>query len=61
MVSNVPVTLRVPKSMDDFFENMRHRQIKVKGVSISLDDSKTEIYLRALRFSVHHAEEWLKD
>ena len=57
----VAVTVRLPSSVDSFFERMRHRTVEVQGVKVQMDSTKSELIARAIRYSVQHAEEWIKD
>ena len=61
VMRNVQVSLRVPASVDAFFEQVRHRTLEVRGQKIQMDESKSDIYIKGLKFAIHHCEEWLKE
>lgn len=58
----IPVSLRVPKSVDDFFERISTKSITIEGVegSVLLRKHKSDMYLQALEYALEHAEDWLR-
>lgn len=57
----VPVSLRVPKSMDDWFELVSTKSIIVEGKTVTIRKNKSELYLQALEFALESAEIWLRN
>jgi len=55
----VPVTISIPKSMDQFFERVSRKVIQVGEERIELKKKKTAVLVRALEYSLEHAEEWI--
>ena len=56
----VALSLRVPKTVDDFFQLVCVKTIVIGGRSVTIRKSKTDLYLQAIEYALENAEDWLK-
>ena len=56
----VPVTISIPKSMDDFLARMCRKVIQVGDEKMVIERKKTQLIARGLEYAMEHCEEWIK-
>lgn len=59
MAHKKSVTLSVDTDIDEFFDSMRVKIVKLQGKEVKFIRTKNELYLEALRFSIENADKWL--
>ena len=56
----VVISIRVPKSVDSFFEMVSTKTIETMGKRVVVTVPKSDKYLEAIIYAMEHSDDWLR-